>query len=311
MQISNSSYAILYCKKKNETSQTKSFLKISSCLKESSIDYNLQEASDLKDISLKVNSFIDEGYKTIIIIGGDLQLSQAVNALMLKEENIRKEISLGIIPYGKRNDFANYWGIEENEIEKAISFIKNHRIRKVDVGCLSYKNEKQENKKRYFLNCVNIGLISAIQNLRRQTRRVLGLGSLSFLASMILVIFQRMDYLMKIKINSSLISKKVMTMCIGSATGYGLTPHAVPYNGMLDVSIVLQTEMTQLLECIYLFWTGKLLNHRKVRPYRTREVIIEDSSKAFVSVDGEIIPTPVGEYLVTIDKEAINFIIPD
>lgn len=64
-----------------------------------------------------------------------------------------------------------------------------------------------------------------------------------------------------------------MTVCVGNASGYGQTPNAVPYNGLLDVSVVYHPEMTQLMEGIYLFVKGKFLNHRSVHPYRTREVV--------------------------------------
>ena len=51
--------------------------------------------------------------------------------------------------------------------------------------------------------------------------------------------------------------RAVKTMCIGNASGYGQTPNAVPYNGMLDVSIVHHPGMTQLFEGFYLFYVLK------------------------------------------------------
>lgn len=53
---------------------------------------------------------------------------------------------------------------------------------------------------------------------------------------------------MSLKINSDIIKRKIMTVCIGNASGYGQTPNAVPYNGLLDVSVVYHPEMTQLLK---------------------------------------------------------------
>ena len=45
-----------------------------------------------------------------------------------------------------------------------------------------------------------------------------------------------MDYFMSLKINTDSIKQRLMTVCIGNAQGYGQTPNAVPYNGLLDVS---------------------------------------------------------------------------
>ena len=86
----------------------------------------------------------------------------------------------------------------------------------------------------------------------------MAMDRMMFLFSFILMIFQRLEYKMHLKINTDEIKRKVMTVCIGNALGYGQTPNAVPYNGQLDVSVVYHPEMTQLFEGIYLFVvTGK------------------------------------------------------
>ena len=148
-------------------------------------------------------------------------------------------------------------------------------------------------------------------NLRRQTRHLFGSRSLSFLFSFVLMIFQRLDYRMKIKINTDRIDRRVMTMCVGNATGYGQTPNAVPYNGLLDVSVVYHPGVTQLFEGIYLFLKGKILNHHSVHPYRTREVVVEQAEHALVGIDGRLMHTPVGPFKITVEQEVINFLIPD
>lgn len=148
-------------------------------------------------------------------------------------------------------------------------------------------------------------------NLRRQTRRIFGSRTLSFIGTMALMIFQRLEYKMSLRINSDTINRKVMTMCVGNASGYGQTPNAVPYNGLLDVSVVYHPEVTQLFEGFYLLITGKFLNHHSVHPYRTGEVIVNEAVKAMVSVDGRLMRTPVGPYRINVEQEVINFLIPE
>lgn len=181
---------------------------------------------------------INSGYKTIVIVGGDSALNDAVNCLMLTERSIRETIALGVIPNGLMNDFAHFWGFRESDYEQTIKWLKQRRVRKIDLGCIRYTNKHGEACRRYFLNCINIGLIAAIMNLRRQTRHFFGSRTLSFLCSFVLMIFQRLEYRMHLKINSDTVERNVMTVCIGNATGYGQTPNAVPYNGLLDVSVV-------------------------------------------------------------------------
>ena len=308
--MANTRWGILYCPKHSATGSKKRWNKIESCLREQGIDFDFVQSEKQEGVVRLVNMMINNGYKTIIIVGGDSALNDAANCLMAVDKETRDSIALGLIPNGLMNDFAHYWNFKESEIEQTVKWLKERRVRKIDLGCVRYKNAKGENCHRYFLNCVNIGLISAIMNLRRQTRRLFGSRTLSFVWSLALMIFQRLDYKMYLKINSDVIKRKVMTVCIGNASGYGQTPNAVPYNGLLDVSVVYHPEMTQLIEGIYLLITGKFLNHHSVHPYRTNEVVVNEAVRAMVSVDGRLMKTPVGPFKVTVEQEVINFLIP-
>ena len=308
--MANTRWGVLYCPKHSATGSKKRWSKIESCLREQGIDFDFVQSEKQEGVVRLVNMMINNGYKTIIIVGGDSALNDAANCLMAVDKETRDSIALGLIPNGLMNDFAHYWNFKESEIEQTVKWLKERRVRKIDLGCVRYKNAKGENCHRYFLNCVNIGLISAIMNLRRQTRRLFGSRTLSFVCSLALMIFQRLDYKMHLKINSDVIKRKVMTVCIGNASGYGQTPNAVPYNGLLDVSVVYHPEMTQLIEGIYLLITGKFLNHHSVHPYRTNEVVVNEAVRAMVSVDGRLMKTPVGPFKVTVEQEVINFLIP-
>lgn len=310
MTIANTRWGILYCPKHGAAGAKKRWNKIEDCLRANGIDFDFVQSERQEGVVRLVNMLISNGYKTIVIVGGDSALNDAVNCLMSVGKEVRESIALGLIPNGVMNDFAHYWGFKESELEQTVKWLKEHRVRKIDLGCVRYANAKGERCHRYFLNCVNIGLISAIMNLRRQTRRLFGSRTLSFVGSLALMIFQRLDYKMSLKINSDVIDRKVMTVCVGNASGYGQTPNAVPYNGLLDVSVVYHPEMTQLFEGFYLLITGKFLNHHSVHPYRTSEVAVNEAVRALVSVDGRLMKTPVGPYRITVEQEVVNFIIP-
>lgn len=310
MAVDNTRWGILYCPKHGLINPRKRWSKIESCLKERGINYDFVQSERADSVVRLVNMFISNGYKTIVIAGGDSALNDAVNCLMSTDKATRDSIALGLIPNGLMNDFAHYWDIRENDVAQTVDWLVRRRVRAIDLGCVHYTNAKGEQCHRYFLNCVNIGLISSLMNLRQQTRRLFGSRTLSFVSSCLLMVFQRLDYKMQLRINSDVIKRRVMTVCVGNALGYGLTPNAVPYNGLLDVSVVYHPEMTQLIEGFYLLFTGKLLNHHSVHPYRTREVAVNEAVKALVSIDGRLMNTPVGPYTINVEQEVVNFIIP-
>ena len=303
-------WGIIYCPKAGITNKRKRWGKIQKVLDARNIAYDFVQSETSDSVERLMKMMITNGYKTIIIVGGDSALNDAVNCLMLEENEVRESIALGVIPNGVMNDFARFWEIDGDEIETTVDFLLKRRIRKVDLGCICYSNANGERCHRYFLNCINVGMTADIMNLRRQTRRLFGSRSLSFVSSLFVMLFHRLEYKMKLKINDDVIDRKVMTLCVGSGPGYGQTPNAVPYNGMLDVSVVYHPEVVQLIEGVWLLVTGRFLNHRSVHPYRTQEVLVESAKHALVGIDGRLMKTPVGAYRISVEQEVINFIIP-
>lgn len=311
MAVETSRWGILYCPKSGIGRGRKQWTKIQRALDERGVLYDFVQSENSESVERLMRMLINNGYKTIIVVGGDSALNDAVNCLMAVEKEVRDGIALGVIPNGVLNDFAKFWSFKESEISQTVDWLMKRRVRRVDLGCMRYINKKGESCHRYFLNCVNIGLIADIMNLRRQTRSLFGSRTLSFFLSLVIMIFHRLDYKMELKINSDIIRRSVMTVCVGNGPGYGQTPSAVPYNGMLDVSVVYNPKVTQLLAGIWLLLTGRFLNHRSVHPYRTREVQVLNARHALVGVDGRLISTPVGAYRINVEKEIVNFLIPD
>ncbi len=301
-------WGILYCPKGHNNKQRE---RIQKALDERQVQYDFVQSESTDSVERLVTMLIHNGYKTIVMVGGDSALNDAVNCLMKEEKQVRDQISLGVIPNGAMNDFARYWDFKEGNLEQTVDWLVKHRVRKIDLGCIRYQNKQGEQCHRYFLNCVNVGLIADVMNLRRQAHSLLGSRTLSFIASLFLMIFHRMEYKVKVKINYDTVERKIMTMCVGSGPGYGQTPSAVPYNGMLDVSLVYHTEIVQVFAGLWLLLTGRFLNHRSVHPYRTREVEVVEAKHALVGVDGRLIGTPVGSYSINVEQEVINFLIPD
>ncbi|MBQ3698955.1 MAG: lipid kinase [Prevotella sp.] len=308
MAVEKERWGILYCPKGRNQKQRE---KIQRVLDESKVEYDFVQSESSGSVERLMTMLIHNGYKTIIIVGGDSALNDAVNCLMKEEKQVRDEIALGVIPNGVLNDFARYWDFKEGNVEQTVDWLVKHRVRKVDLGVIRYTNKKGEQCHRYFLNCVNVGLIADVMDLRRQTRSLLGSRMLSFIVSLFLMIFHRMEYKMHVKINSSTVDRKVMNMCVSSGPGYGQTPSAVPYNGMLDVSLVYHAEVLQVFAGLWLLITGRFLNHRSVHPYRTREVEVVEAKHALVGVDGRLLGTPVGSYRISVEQEVVNFLIPD
>lgn len=301
---------VIYCPSHRPlSSPAKRRRHIEALLSAADIRYDLVQSDHAQNVERIVSRAIADGYDRIVIAGGDSALCDTANCLMALERHERERLTIGVIPNGTMNDFAAYWGFRYNNTEEAVAAIAQGRVRRIDVGVIRYTNERGEERRRYFLNSVNIGLLAAIQRLRQQTRHTFGSRHISFAFAFIALLFQKMAYAITYTINHETERHHVATMCVGSALGYGQTPNAVPYSGMLDVTVVCRTAMLSLVEGIYLFLRGEILNHRRVRPYRTRTVEVSAPPHTPVSIDGHPMETPAGPFRIDIEQEEINFII--
>ena len=87
------------------------------------------QSENPRSVDRLVRMLVSNGYKTIIIYGGDSALNDAVNYLMLLEPEERDKITLGVIPNGVLNDFAHFWGFDESHVEQTIMWLKQKRVR--------------------------------------------------------------------------------------------------------------------------------------------------------------------------------------
>lgn len=283
--------------------------KIQLYLNEKNIDYDLLHSDGNESVERLTRMLCNNAYKTVVVVGGDGSVNDALNGIMTADF-LHKDFAFGIIPSGSVNDFAKFWGIMPNEYRKSIDSILNRKTRKIDLGVCKYTKE-QGNFSRYFINCVNIGLGAKLIELSNSTKILTGSQRISNIITMISQIFERKSFDLTFKTDSEMLHEKVMSVCIGNTTGYGQTPNAVPYNGMLDMSVITRPKWWQLFEGFWLLGKGKFLNYKNVHPYRIWDAEFSDIGKAKVSLDGRIIPQKLLMPLkVTVLPEKIPLIIP-
>lgn len=309
MAIEPNRWGIIYNPKAGTRKVRKRWDEIRGYIESLNIPFDYVHSEGYGSVERLARTLANNGYRTIVVVGGDGALNDALNGILSSSVEQKTDIALGIIPNGIGNDFARFWGIEFDDYKTAVDTIVNHRTRLVDVGYCQY-NTGEKHECRYFLNAVNIGLGARVVNITNGTRRFWGAKAVAFLASMFLVLFERKEFRAHLKINGEHIRGNVMTLCVGSARGYGLTPNAVPYNGWLDVSVVYQPEFWQGFMGLWMLLQGRILNHKMVKPYRTRKVKVLRAQNAMVSLDGRRI-LPNGYPLeIGILPENIKLIIP-
>lgn len=303
---------VIYNPKAGSRKAQKRWTEIRDYMESRGVKFDYVQSEGFGSVERLARTLATNGYRTIVVVGGDGAINDAVNGIMNAEVDDKHEIAFGIIPNGIGNDFAKYWGLDSGDYKGAVDVLINRRLRKVDVGVFSYYDGEvhKVHKTRYFLNAVYMGLGARIVRITNETRRFWGIPMISYLSSLFLVAFERKLHRMHLKVNDEHIRGRIMAVGIGSAYGYGLTPSAVPYNGWLDVSVIYRPELRQLISGLWMLQQGRLLNHKTVKPYRTRHVKILRAQNAEVSLDGRLWLDRHFPIDITIAQEALTLIIP-
>ena len=308
MSVEPGKWGVIYNPKAGTRKVQKRWKEIKEYMDSKGVNYDYVQSEGFGSVERLAKILANNGYRTIVIVGGDGALNDAINGIMLSNAEHKEDIAIGIIPNGIGNDFARYWDIGM-DYKQAVDWIIKNRHRKIDVGfCNFYDGEKHQ--RRYFLNAINIGFGARIVKVTDGTKRFWGVKFLSYLAAFFLLFFERNLYRMHLRINDEHIRGRIMTVSLGSACGYGQTPSAVPYNGWLDVSVIYRPQLLQTMSGLWMLIQGRILNHKVVKSYRTKKVKVLRAKNAAVDLDGRILPKHF-PLEIGILPEKITLIIPD
>ena len=302
-------WGIIYVPMAGVKKRARRWHQIKTVLDQRAVQYDYVQSEDYGSVERLARMLVDNGYKTIVIVGGDRAVNEALNGIMTSSVENLDDISLAIIANGVGNDFASFWGLGDvDDYKKAIECILRGNRRRIDIGYCSFQ-EEDTLVKRYFLMAVNIGLGARAIEISDFCKEFWGKSNPTYIISMIRLFVERKLYKMHFKVNEEVVNEKIMTLCVGNSRGYGMTPSAVPYNGWLDISVIYRPQFWQMVQGLRMLLKGRLLNHQQVRPFRTKKITIFDAQNASICVDGKKLnySCPLE---ITLMPEFLNFIVP-
>ena len=312
MQTPNTSrWGILYCPQEGSRRSRRRWTRIRARLEAVRQPYDFVQSEGPGSIERLASMMAANSYRLIVVVGGDAALNSALNGLIEAEPYAAKRPTLAVIPNGLINGFAHFWGLNEKAPEACVDRLLRGRVRKVDVGVARLKMHKGKEDTRYFLNCVNLGLAAAIVKLRRRNQHFWGgLGLLRELSSALMLLWQRHSAQVRFSIGGEIFEQRVTTLCVGSCTGYGQTPSAVPYNGMFDISAVRRPRLLQAFTGLWLLVRGRFLSQNGINVWRTPQVTFSKVGQGTITIDSRPVRHRVRALELSMLREAQTFLIP-
>ena len=203
MAVETDRWGIIYNPKAGSRKAQKKWNAIRGYMESRGVMFDYLQSEGYGSVERLARMLANNGYRTIVIVGGDGAINDAINGIMTSNAMNKSDIALGIVPNGIGNDFASYWGLDSDNYKEAVDWIINRRLRKIDVGRVGYTDGNVCNF-RYFINAMYIGLGARFVWISNGTRRFWGMQWLSFLSSMFLLLFERKLHRMHLKVMANI-----------------------------------------------------------------------------------------------------------
>ena len=185
-----------------------------------------------KDKSRVVQEALDAGAKRIIAGGGDGTINAVVNALVGKGKK-RPRATLGVLPLGTANDFANGCGLPINDLKRCLEIACTVKAKKTDVGRANSSS---------FINVTSGGFGSEITATTPvEMKKALGGGAYTIMG--IVKAFNLKPYEGRLLIpGKKPLEGNMLFMAVGNnrlaGGGFEVAPKARLDDGLLDLAVV-------------------------------------------------------------------------
>ncbi|MCK6256408.1 diacylglycerol kinase family lipid kinase [Fictibacillus sp. KIGAM418] len=215
-------------------------------------------------------------YDTVVSMGGDGTVSEAVNGLA--EQGHRPDF--GIIPLGTVNDFSRALNIPLDPFE-AIKILPYQHYKKADIGKIN---------DRHFMNVLAVGAIAeASYNVSTEQKTLL--GPFAYFVEGMKALINKTPFSLTLSHDQGQWEGKaylLITALTNSVGGFEkLAPHAKVNDGIFHLYVVKNISFPGTLNIIPKLMKGELKEHDDVEYIKSASLKVSASEKLVVNIDGD------------------------
>ena len=240
-------------------------------------------------IELAVDA-VSQGFRKIIVIGGDGTIHEVVNGLYIQKTVKPQEVLVAVIAVGTGNDWIRMFGIPRKYSEAIKAIVAGYSFLQ-DVGNISY-NKASYNQSRYMANVAGVGFDAHVNRYYNHLKESGYKNRWLYVFSALKAVLGYSSTKVKVFIDGNAIVDGVVfsaTIGIGKYNGGGMIqmPSAVADDGLFDVTVIRNVSKIAVLCRFRSLFNGNIYNNSMIDHYRGRKIRIESDPKIAVEVDGE------------------------
>ena len=228
----------------------------------------------------------------IVAVGGDGHLNEVLNGFIENDLPVNPEARLSFVMTGTGCDFQRSLGIS-GKWQNAAANLKDAKVRKIDVGKVTYTAADKTQKIRYFDNIASFGLSGAVDHCLEHSRLrdYLG-GSPLFLWATIKTVFTHPNQSIRFRINDGPEEEICSRLgLLANGRYFGGAMHAAPEaeldDGLLDLLMLKEISVAKFLWHLPKIYKGTHLKIPEIFFQKVRKFTAESSEQVILDIDGE------------------------
>jgi diacylglycerol kinase (ATP) len=256
----------------------------------------------------------ERGFRRFAAVGGDGVANEVVNGLMEQTAAPSRECTLAVIPSGTGNDWLKTYGIPP-DFRHCIGLMAEGHRRWQDVGRADWTDADGKPRHRFFFNVAGMGYDAAVTKDSNETTGLFS-NKIFYFYLIVKGLWKYRCGKGRIVLGSGkVIEEKIYNLTAGicrfNGGGVQLTPHAVPDDGLLAISLVPEVSAWYAIRHTPRFYDGSMLSHPLVFSTQDTSLQVEplDEVPIGLEVDGEYLGT--APFSLGIIERAIRIVAPE
>jgi diacylglycerol kinase (ATP) len=228
---------------------------------------------------------VGDGCTVVFVAGGDGTLNEALNGVASQAGGL-DHVTLGVIPLGTGNDFANALGIP-TDVDEALEVLVRRDVRQVDAGRLN---------DRLFVNVSGGGFIASVSEAVTPQLKSIA-GRLAYLVggAQTLLDFEPVRVTLAAEPGGERVGANVYAFAVCNAPMIGggrlIAPLASIDDGLLDVCVIDAMPTLEFVALLRRVAGGDHMDDPRVRYLRAAQLTMQFDRPILVNTDGEVLET--------------------
>lgn len=235
---------------------------------------------------------IRQGYRQIIVVGGDGTIHETVNGFFIQQECPPTDILMAVIAVGTGNDWIRMFGIPRN-YRDAIRSIKEGYAFLQDVGKVTYF-ESKVHQTRYLANVAGVGYDAAVCRDFNRLKEKGYKGKWMYLFSAFREAAMHKSTEVSITVDgqekfAGRLFSATVGICKYTGGGLSQTPSAIADDGLFDLTVIPQMNRLSLFRHFRVVYSDRIYEVPGISMFRGGTIRITSNPPMRLEIDGEIL----------------------